>query len=498
MDGIMKACHCLGICARKRVVKEDYLDDKTVVDSNNNNISLGDSKKPSAEVKEKSMEGDRPLLGGGGERHFKTYRRRWYILAIFAGLTLHQAWVYCTYGPICSALKHAYGWTDAMVAMTANAGTAAYLVFTWPVCFLMLYLGTRKSCLVVTALVTLSAAARSFATTPELFAITTYTCMVVNGMGGVLSAAGTPLIASLWFKESERITATSIILAANMIGVGAADLLGPEWLSIRGRSTYEDVSPEEMRVQISWYSTCQTGVLAALLLSMFAYFPSKPEIPPTALADSTRLNLKEGTLHLMYNTSAVLCVLAYSISFGVSGHWIGVMAINFEPLGISETEVGQMGLGLVGATAVSSIIFSSYMDHFRSQMKLALIAVLTVSMLCTLWLTLTIEQIIPYSKIQVWAATILGISAVCATRSLFFEFTALIARPAPEALVGAVLNAGFNLVGVIFLSLYFLEDYGIGYSWINYSLLLSIFVSIPIVAMAKPPSAEQSSISPIP
>ena len=46
---------------------------------------------------------------------------------------LFQAWVYCTYGPICSALKHAYGWTDAMVAMTANAGTAAYLVFTWPV-----------------------------------------------------------------------------------------------------------------------------------------------------------------------------------------------------------------------------------------------------------------------------------------------------------------------------------------------------------------------------
>ena len=96
-----------------------------------------------------------------------------------------------------------------------------------------------------------------------------------------------------------------------MIGVGAANLLGPgkqltlskdnalkvlsdfaciylvfkskfaEWLSIRGRSTYEDVSPEEMRVQISWYSTCQTGVLAALLLSMFAYFPSKPEVNTT-------------------------------------------------------------------------------------------------------------------------------------------------------------------------------------------------------------------------
>ena len=79
-----------------------------------------------------------------------------------------------------------------------------------------------------------------------------------------------------------------------------------------------------------------------------------------------------------------------------------------------------MGLGLVGATAVSSIIFSSYMDHFRSQMKLALIAVLTVSMLCTLWLTLTIEQIIPYSKIQVgnfrhWEFYLANDSRICIT-----------------------------------------------------------------------------------
>merc|ERR1712111_246341 len=433
------------------------------------------------------------LVSHSGGGNFKSFRRRWYILALFAGLTLHQAWIYCTYGPICGALKHAYGWSDSTTAMTANAGTAAYLLFTWPVCYLMLRLGTRRASLIITALVTLAASARSFATSGNAFAIATFTCMIVNGAGGVLSAAGTPFIASLWFKESERISATSIILAANMIGVGAADLLGPEWLSVGGRSDYDDVSPDEMRMQILWYSTCQTSVLAILLLCMLAYFPSKPEIPPTAMANSNRLNLTEGILHLMSNTSSILCVVAYSISFGVSGHWIGVMAINFEPLGIEETEVGQKGLGLVAGAAISSIIFARYMDYFRSQMKLALMAVLSLSSLCILWLTLTVENIIPFSKIQVWTATIVGISAVCATRSLFFEFTTLVARPAPEALVGAVLNAGFNLVGVLFLSLYGLEDYGIGYSWINYCLLLSIFVSVPIVAMAKQPSDYQGS-----
>ena len=43
------------------------------------------------------------------------------------------------------------------------------------------------------------------------------------------------------------------------------------------------------------------------------------------------------------------------------------------------------------------------MDCFRAQIKVALMAVLTFSMVCTLWLTLVVEQIVPYSKAQVYA-----------------------------------------------------------------------------------------------
>jgi len=432
---------------------------------------------------------------------FKTYKRRWYILAVFAGLTLHQSWLYCTYGPITTALKFAYPkWTSPIVAMTANAGTASYLVFTWPCCYVMQELGTRKASILITAMVTAGAAARSLVTSSTGFTAATFVCMVLNGFAGVLSAAGTPLIASLWFKDTERITATSIILAANMMGVGVANVAGPMWLSNglnfdaydENRNGTEDdgsdFSPQEMRGQIAWYTMWQTVVLALLLVSMLVYFPSKPEIPPTSSSDSARLNLKDGMAYLMTNKSALFCILAYSISFGVSGHWIGVVAINFEPLGISESDCGVMGLVLVFTSTVASIVLSRYMDYFRSKMKLALMVVLTMSLLCLIWLTMTIDEVIPFTATQVWVSTIIGISMVCATRSLFFEFTAQVARPAPEGLVGALLNAGFNLVGVIFLSLYFLEDYGIGFSWINYALVISIFMSIPIVGLAKQPS----------
>lgn len=438
---------------------------------------------------------------------FKTYKRRWYILAVFAGLTLHQSWLYCTYGPITTALKLAYPeWTSPVVAMTANAGTASYLVFTWPCCYVMQELGTRKASILFTALVTVGAAARSFVTSSLGFTITTFVCLVLNGLAGVLSAAGTPLIAALWFKETERITATSIILGANMMGMGVANVAGPMWLS-KGinfdnsddyygpqdtdgsGSEDQQITPQEMRGRIAWYTMWQTVVLAVLLVSMLIYFPSKPEIPPTSSSDSARLNLRDGLAYLMTNKSAMFCILAYSISFGVQGHWIGVMAINFEPLGISESDCGVMGLVLVFSSTVASILLSRYMDYFRSKMKLALMVVLSLSLLCLIWLTMTIDQIVPFSATQVWVSTIVGITLVCATRSLFFEFTAQVARPAPEGLVGALLNAGFNLVGVIFLSLYFLEDYGIGYSWINYALVISIFMSIPIVGLAKQPSS---------
>ena len=68
--------------------------------------------------------------------------------------------------------------------------------------------------------------------------------------------------------------------------------------------------------------------------------------------------------------------------------------------------------------------------------------------------------------------------------------------PCVRAFLESPPNVTFQ-VGVLFLSFYFLEDYGIGYSWINYSLLLSIFVSIPIVAMAKQPSERQGSYQPL-
>ena len=66
--------------------------------------------------------------------------------------------------------------------------------------------------------------------------------MVVNGMGGVLSAAGTPLITSLWFKESERITATSIILVRATIDIFTSRKAGQGMVDVEKKHCYSPLA----------------------------------------------------------------------------------------------------------------------------------------------------------------------------------------------------------------------------------------------------------------
>lgn len=66
-----------------------------------------------------------------------TYKRRWYILAIFSALCFTQGMVWNTWGPVATSAEFYYGWNDSDVAMMANWGTIMYVVtvFFWSYLF---------------------------------------------------------------------------------------------------------------------------------------------------------------------------------------------------------------------------------------------------------------------------------------------------------------------------------------------------------------------------
>ena len=181
-----------------------------------NLLSRSSSKCPTGDwVQAAAVEQNRLICFEGqtmeNESEFRTFKRRWYILAVFSSLGLSQNWIYSTYGPISGAVQGAYpSWTSSTVAMTANAGTISYLAFTWPCVWLLHKLGTRRSTLLITAAATVASVLRSLAFTAERFTASTFLCLTINGLVGVLVSAGAPLISALWFPEHERVTATCI------------------------------------------------------------------------------------------------------------------------------------------------------------------------------------------------------------------------------------------------------------------------------------------------
>lgn len=91
-----------------------------------------------------------------GGAHFpaeecRTYRRRWYVLALFSVLCCLQDMVWNTYGPIQYGVLYAYPtWTNATLALIQNWANIMFVIFVAPVCWLQEKIGLRQTTLLGT------------------------------------------------------------------------------------------------------------------------------------------------------------------------------------------------------------------------------------------------------------------------------------------------------------------------------------------------------------
>ena len=72
-------------------------------------------------------------------------------------------------------------------------------------------------------------------------------------------------------------------------------------------------------------------------------------------------------------------------------------------------------------------------------------------------------QAIRFSKAQLYISTILGNSFVGIAGILFYEYTAELAFPVPEGVVGGFITCFNNLLGVFFYSVFFIPN--ITFTW---------------------------------
>lgn len=158
---------------------------------------------------------------------FKSYKRRFYILLLFALISFTQYCAWNTYGPIATTAKMVFGWSNTHIAILASMDPITYLCtmqfFSW----MMDEKGLRLSVLVSCAFMFLGTGLRCV-TAQSTYAIWSMGGgQLLNGLAGPVTQAAPTLLSSTWFPSEQRTTATAVAALCSSLGVAISFVIGP-------------------------------------------------------------------------------------------------------------------------------------------------------------------------------------------------------------------------------------------------------------------------------
>ncbi|XP_069185946.1 solute carrier family 49 member 4 homolog [Procambarus clarkii] len=385
----------------------------------------------------------------------KVYKRRWWILFLFAGIGFMQCAVWNTWGPITSSVKIAYpNWDDAEVALLSMWGTITMIMGLAPMTLLLQTKGIRVALLLTAFLMALGTSVRCIATEERTFTILAHVGAVLNGFAGIIIGAAPSLVSSRWFPPNERTTATGIGCTFNQLGNAGGFFLGPWLVHLPKNESHIDSDDiDNLRKNIRDYMWISAGICISLFIGVIYYFPDKPRKPPSLtsfIREQPNPFVKDIKI-LLSNKNIWLLVVPYSITLGINVAWSSVLDINLAPFGISQDEASWLGVYVTLGGVVMAILGSRFSDLLFGYMKVTIMTLMVVATAGYTWFLLIMNHCLPYNKVGMFVSVIIGASFNYACSPLFFELAVELAYPVPEGVVGAFLTMTWNIVCAIFL-----------------------------------------------
>ncbi|ROT73680.1 hypothetical protein C7M84_007889 [Penaeus vannamei] len=181
-------------------------------------------------------------------------------------------------------------------------------------------------------------------------------CLLMPQVGAVVSA---------WFSPAEGTTAIAVALLMNQLG-GVTMYFSP--LVVRA-PVEEDLLPEDIRKDITILMYIHFGMSLLLFLCVLFYFPDAPPSPPSPSSKEEREDFGKGLKDFLRNPHLILIVVAYGVSFGVVGNWVGFMTYSLLEIGIHQEEAMGVGISSVVGASVSAFVAARLTDRIYGHLK---------------------------------------------------------------------------------------------------------------------------------
>ncbi|XP_018538466.1 feline leukemia virus subgroup C receptor-related protein 1 [Lates calcarifer] len=427
--------------------------------------------------------------GGGGEAEeeegkkleTKLYRRRFAVLTVFSLYSLVNAFQWIQYSIITNVFTRYYGVTNDKVDWLSIVYMVAYVPLIFPATWLLDRRGLRLTALLGAGLNCVGAWLKCASVNPELFGVTV-TAQVICSVAQVFILGLPSRIASVWFGPREVSTACATAVLGNQLGTAIGFLLPPVLVP----NTPDDIELMGHNISIMFYGTA--AVSTGLFILTVIVIKDRPTLPPSqaqaVLPDTPPedYSYKQSILNLIKNKAFVLLLISYGI---MTGSFYSVSTLLNQMIMAcyenQELNAGRIGLTLVVAGMVGSILCGLWLDHTKTY-KMTTLIVYTLSFLGMVVFTFTLDLNNIY--LVFFTAGVLGFF-MTGYLPLGFEFGVEITYPESEGTSSGLLNAFAQIFGIIFTLIQ-------GQLTTNYSPLAGnlflcawIFLGIVLTALIK-------------
>ncbi|XP_010086115.1 PREDICTED: feline leukemia virus subgroup C receptor-related protein 1, partial [Pterocles gutturalis] len=288
-------------------------------------------------------------------------------------------------------------------------------------------------------------------------------------------------IASVWFGPTEVSTACAVAVLANQLGTAIGFLLPPVLVP----NTPNDFDLMAHNISIMFYGTAIVSTLLFFLAGVV--FEEKPKYPPShsqavlQTMPPEEYSYKQSIINLFKNIPFVLLLISYGIMTGAFysvSTLLNQMIVTHEG---EEVNAGRIGLTLVVAGMVGSIICGLWLDYTKTYKQTTLI-VYILSFIGLLVFTFTLD--LGYLIVVFVTGGVLGFF-MTGYLPLGFEFAVEITYPEPEGTSSGLLNASAQIFGIVFTLVQgkLITDYSARAG--NLFLCAWIFVGIILTALIK-------------
>lgn len=375
----------------------------------------------------------------------RLYRRRFLVLGVFSLYSLVNAFQWIHYSILSSIFTGFYGVSTLSVDWLSLVYMVAYVPLIFPATWLLDTRGLRLTALLGSGLNCLGAWVKCASARHDLFPVTML-AQIICSVAQVFILGLPSRVASVWFGPKEVSTACATAVLGNQFGTAIGFLLPPVLVP---RS--DDLELTGHNISIMFYGTA--AVFTLLFILTVAVFKEKPKFAPSqsqaVLRDSSseEYSYKVSIVNLFKNVPFVLLLISYGIMTGsfysVSTLLNQMLTFHYEG---EEVNAGRIGLTLVIAGMVGSVICGVWLDYTKTYKQTTLV-VYILSFIAMLIFTFTLDL----GNLVVVFVTggILGFF-MTGYLPLGFEFAVEITYPESEGTSSGLLNASAQIFGILF------------------------------------------------